>query len=158
MLILVDSGILLRLTNRADPQHAAIRQAVRTLTARGDELAIAVQNSAEFWNVSTRPATARGGLGVPIAEADRRLRVLERLFPVLADLPTAYAIWRQLVITHAVQGRQVHDARLVALMHAHGITHVLTLNGPDFARYPGIVTIDPAGLAAFAPPSSSPGP
>jgi hypothetical protein len=37
MLILVDSGALLRLMERADPQHGVIRQTVRTLTAQGDE-------------------------------------------------------------------------------------------------------------------------
>ena len=35
---------------------------------------------------------------------------------------------------------------LVALMMANGITHVLTLNVPDFARYPGIVAVEPASL------------
>ncbi len=72
MLILVDSGVLLRLMERADPQHAVIRQAVRTLTGRGDELAAGFQNIAEFWNVCTRPATSRGGLGLDIIETDRR--------------------------------------------------------------------------------------
>ena len=42
---------------------------------------------------------------------------------------------------------QVHDARLVALMQVHGITHILTLNRADFARYPGIVPIDPVSLS-----------
>jgi hypothetical protein len=45
--------------------------------ARVDELVMATQNLAEFWNVCTRPATARGGLGLSIAETDRRLSVLE---------------------------------------------------------------------------------
>jgi predicted nucleic acid-binding protein len=151
MFILADSGILLRLMDRADPQHTTIRRAVRTLTARGDKLVTAVQNLAEFWNVCTRPATARGGLGITIAETDRRLRVLERLVQLLTEFPTAFPIWRRLVVTHAVQGRQVHDARLVALMQAHGITHILTLNGPDFARYPGIIPIDPASFAVASP-------
>jgi predicted nucleic acid-binding protein len=150
MLILADSGILLRLMERADPQHGAIRQAVRALTARGDELVTSVQNVAEFWNVCTRPATARGGLGLDVAETDRRVRVLERLVDILADHPAAYRLWRQLVVAHAVRGRQVHDARLVALLRAHGITHILTLNGGDFARYPGLTVLDPAG--ATAPP------
>ncbi len=61
MLILVDSGILLRLMERADPQHGVIRHAIRTHTARGDELVTAFQNVAEFWNVCTRPTTSRGG-------------------------------------------------------------------------------------------------
>ena len=116
MLILADSGILLRLMERADPQHGTIRQAIRTLIGQGDEIVMSVQNLAEFWNVCTRPAAARGGLGLDLAETDRRLRVLERLFPILADLPAAYGIWRQLIVTHGVMGRQVHDARLAAFM------------------------------------------
>jgi predicted nucleic acid-binding protein len=152
MLILADSGVLLRLMERADPQHGTIRTAIRALVARGDELVTATQNVAEFWNVCTRPATARGGLGLSVAETDRRLRVLERLVQLLTDLPTAYPLWRQLVVTHSVQGKQVHDVRLVALMQAHAISHILTLNGADFTRYPGITPVDPASLAPPPPP------
>lgn len=152
MLILVDSGVLLRLTERADPQHFVIRQAIRTLTGRGDELVTAFQNVAELWNVCTRPATSRGGLGLDIGETNRRVRVLERILTILADHPNAYRLWRQLVVTHAVHGRQVHDGRLVALMNAHGIMHILTLNGSDFTRYPGITSIDPTGIVPPLPP------
>jgi predicted nucleic acid-binding protein len=146
MLVLTDSGILLRLLEPGDPQHAAIRGAVRALRSRGDTLVTTAQNAAEFWNVCTRPATARGGYGLSIADADRRLRIIERLFRVVPDSPTAYRTWRSLLVTHAVKGVQVHDARLVALMQDNGITHILTLNGSDFARYPGIVPIDPTSL------------
>ena len=65
------------------------------------------------------------------------------------ELPTAYPEWRRLVVRHAVRGKQVHDARLVALMTAHGITHVLTLNAGDFGRFPGITEVAPA---SFSPP------
>ena len=63
MLILADSGILLRLIERADSQHGTIRTAVRVLMARVDELVTATQNVAEFRNVCTAPPaiTARGG-------------------------------------------------------------------------------------------------
>jgi predicted nucleic acid-binding protein len=147
MLILTDTGILLRLVNPADPLHATIDAAVSALRSRGDKLAFTLQNAAEFWNVCTRPATARGGLGLDGAETERRLRLVEAGFSLLVDPPTGYALWRQLVVAHSVRGKQVHDARLVALMQAHGITHVLTLNGGDFTRYPGVVAIDPASIA-----------
>jgi predicted nucleic acid-binding protein len=146
MLILVDSGILLRLVERNDPQHAAIRVAVRALRSSGDELVTAAQNAAEFWNICTRPATARGGYSLSIADADRRLRVIERLFHVLPDSPASYQTWRGLLVAHTVKGVQVHDARLVALMRVYGNSHILTLNASDFARYPGIVPIDPSSL------------
>jgi predicted nucleic acid-binding protein len=152
MLILADSGILLRLLERTDPQHTAVRQAVRALRSRGDQVMTSPQNVAEFWNVCTRPATARGGLGLAVAETDRRLRIIERLFPILPDHGATYSRWRQLVVSHAVQGVQVHDARLVAYMQAHAITHILTLNATDFARYPGITSIAPADLSTAPTP------
>ena len=155
MLVLADTGILLRLADPADPQHATVGHAVRAVRGRGDELTIGGQNAAEFWNVSTRPATARGGWGLTVAEADRRLKAIELGFPLLPELPTAYPIWRDLIVAHAVQGKQVHDARLVALMKAHGITRVLTLNAGDFARFPGVIEIAPASLASW-PPTSAP--
>jgi predicted nucleic acid-binding protein len=150
--VLADSGILLRLLEPTDPLHAAIDQAVRVLHARGDRIVIAPQNVAEVWNVCTRPATARGGYGLSIAETDRRLSIIEAVFAVLSEPSTAYRLWRSLVMAHAVQGKQVHDARLVALMQAHGIMDILTLNGSDFARFPGITPIAPASLVPPPPP------
>lgn len=155
MLILADTGILLRLFNTADPLHAPVAAAVTTLRARGDRFAFAFQNAAEFWNVCTRPAAARGGLGLDAAESDRRLALVEAGFSLLSESPAVYGIWRQLVVAHGVQGKQVHDARLAALMAANGITHILTLNGADFARYPGLICLDPASVAG---PPSPPGP
>jgi predicted nucleic acid-binding protein len=154
MLVLVDSGILLRLLEPSDPEHAAIRGAVRVLRRPGDTLVTAAQNAAEFWNVCTRPVSARRGYGLSIADADRRLRVIEQLFQVLPDSPAAYQAWRRLIVAHAVQGVQVHDARLVALVQVNGIAPILTLIGSDFTRYVGILPIAPTSLRA--PPQATP--
>lgn len=156
--VLADTGILLRLLEPADPLHAAVDGAVRALHTRGDRIVIAPQNVAEFWNVCTRPATARGGYGLDIMETNRRLTTIESVFAVLSEPPAAYRMWRALVVTHAVEGKQVHDARLVALMQAHGITHILTLNDADFVRYPGITPILPTSLFNPAPPGVAPTP
>lgn len=59
MRLLLDSGILLRLLDRSDANHAAIRQCLRRLRLRGDTAVVSAQNIAEFWNVCTRPASAR---------------------------------------------------------------------------------------------------
>ena len=144
---LVDTNVLLRFADRAHPLHPTVRAAVRTLRRAGHALWAAPQNFAEFWNVATRPA-ARNGFGLTPAAADRRLRILERLFPLLPDGPGVYAEWRRLVVQFGVSGVQVHDARLVAAVRAAGFTHVLTFNTADFARYApeGIVAVDPAGV------------
>jgi predicted nucleic acid-binding protein len=151
MTILIDTGILLRLLDRNDPQHALIRQAMRRLKQGGENLVTAWQNVAEFWNVCTRPSTARGGLGLGITDAERRLRILERLFPILPVLPTAYGHWRTLIVSPGAKGVQVHDARLVALMMAHAISKLFTLNVADFARYPAITAITPSTVLSATP-------
>jgi len=150
MLVVLDTGILLRLVDRNDPLHAAVRAAVRALKAHGRSPATTAQNIAEFWNVCTRPATARGGLGLSITETNQRLRLLERIIRLLPDTTAAYPIWRNLVVSLSIQGVQVHDARLAALMLAHGVTQVLTLNVADFSRFAGITAMDPTAAIAAA--------
>ena len=46
---------------------------------------------------------------------------------------------------------QVHDARMVAAMHVHGIANLLTLNAKDFRRFGGITVPSPDDvLASFS--------
>lgn len=157
MFVLTDSGILLRLFEPNDPLHAIVKTAADVLTAGSNKLVTATQNVAEFWNVCTRPASARGGFGLTVTQAELRLQKVEQRFALLSEPPTLYPIWRNLVVSLAVQGKQVHDARLAALMHAQGIAHILTLNGGDFVRYPGITVLDPHVVAASAtPPPGTP--
>ena len=97
--------------------------------------------------MATRP-TDRNGLGLTPAEADRLLRLIERLFPRLPDAPALYTEWRRLVVTFAVSGVQVHDARLVAVMKVNGVSRVLTFHVQDFVRCvsDGIVAVHPTAV------------
>jgi predicted nucleic acid-binding protein len=144
---LADTNILLRFLLRYDPAYLAIRQAVRILKTRREQLVTTPQNITEFWNVCTRPTTARGGLGLSIEATERRVRLLERHFHVLPDSPGIYQEWRTLVLAHGVVGVQVHDARLAAAMKMHGVTHILTINVADFRRYPGITAVAPEDIS-----------
>ena len=140
---LADTNILLRFLLLNDPAYPAIRQAVRILKARGEQIVATPQNMAEFWNVCTRPITVRGGLGLSVAATEMRLRLLERHFPVLPDSPAFYEEWKTLVLAHKVRGVNVHDARLVAAMMIQGVSHILTANVKDFQRYPDISVVAP---------------
>ncbi len=142
---LVDTNVLLRFADRTQPLHSTVRNAIRTLNANEGRLYITGQNCIEFWNVVTRPKE-RNGSGLTPTEAERWLRLIERVFPFLPDQPEIYAEWRRLVVQFGVSGVQVHDARLVAAMQVNGITRILTFNAADFRRYAseGIVVIDPA--------------
>jgi len=142
---LLDTNVLLRLTDRRNPQHPLVRTAVRKLHRQGHQLAVTSQNCVEYWNVSTRPV-ARNGFGLAPGQTDRFLARIERLFRLLPDDPRVYAEWRRLVLHAAVAGVQVHDARLAAAMIVRGVSHILTLNIGDFSRYhtDGIVAVDPS--------------
>ena len=70
----------------------------------------------------------------------------------LADEPLeVFRRWRQLVEDHAVKGKQVHDARLVAIMLENGMDHILTFNVDDFQRYSDITAVNPHTLAKSEP-------
>jgi predicted nucleic acid-binding protein len=144
VIYLVDTNILLRILHRTDPRHAVVRGATRTLRTNSHELQATAQNFIEFWNASTRPI-ARNGFGLTSTEVDRLLRIAERIFPLLPDSPAIYPEWRRLVVEYSVSGVQVYDARLAASMLVHHVTHILTFNTSDFARYApeGIVAVDP---------------
>ena len=61
-----------------------------------------------------------------------------------------YYEWENLVLNYQCRGKVAHDTRLVAAMTVHGLTSILTFNGADFARYPGILVLDPRTVVAAA--------
>jgi predicted nucleic acid-binding protein len=132
--ILVDTNILLRRIHRRDPRHHQTRDAVKRLLDEGHRLCVTSQNLVEFWVVCTRPAE-NNGLGLAPALVERIVTKVEQAVVRLPDTDDAYAEWRRLVTLHSVSGKTAHDARLVAAMKVHGITHILTFNVEDFSRY-----------------------
>src|SRR5439155_23972679 len=105
---LADTNILLRFLLLNDPDYPAIRRAVRTLKAGGEQIGATPQNMAEFWYVCTRPITVRGGLGLSVAATEMRLRLVERHFPVLLDSPADYETWKRLVLAQKLRVVNVH--------------------------------------------------
>lgn len=146
MQYLLDTGILIRLLNRNAAEHSEVRAAVRWLKQERHDCVTSLQNLCEFWNVCTRPAAARGGLGLTVNETRRRINAIERLTTILPDSPETLSRWKSLVVSHRVLGVQAHDARLVALMEVHHVASLLTLNPADFARFPQIAVVTPRSV------------
>jgi predicted nucleic acid-binding protein len=126
---LIDTNVLLRLFKADRRQYPQLRAAINQLAKQGIGLAYTLQNLTEFWNVST--------------ETEQNVREVEIHFTFLPDNEDVYREWRRIVFEHNVMGAQVHDARLAAAMSAHKLTHILTLNGSDFKRFPGITSVHP---------------
>lgn len=141
MAILLDTNILLRIAQPHSAQAPIAERALSALHQRNESLHIASQNLVEFWAVATRPV-AENGLGMTVEQAMGQLLALKRLFTLLPEAPLQ-SEWEQLVTTYRVSGKNSHDARLVAAMMVHGTRGILTFNVQDFARYAGILVLDP---------------
>ena len=151
MTVVIDANVLLRFADPTAAQHATAVAALSTLHAQGDALRTIPQSLYEFWVVATRPV-ANNGLGLSVAECEQMLARIEAVFPLLADPPGLFAEWRILVVAHGCHGKVAHDARYVAALRALGLTHLLTFNVADFARFPSITVLDPVAIGAPPPP------
>jgi predicted nucleic acid-binding protein len=129
--VLVDTSVLARLANTADALYSTATRAVVELHRRGEGLHITAQNLIEFRVVATRPI-AVNGLGMTSTVADSQATVFEAVFPLLAENSDIYPAWKALVNGLGILGKQAHDARLVAVCHVHGISHLLTFNVSHF--------------------------
>jgi predicted nucleic-acid-binding protein len=139
---LLDTNIVLRFSNISDNQHGLVTEAVANLLEQADECYLASQVLIEFWVVATRPFDVNG-LGW---SAEQTRSIIEQLldrFPIMEETSQIFSIWLNLVTENHIKGKRTHDARIVALMLASGISHVLTLNPSDFSGMPDITVVHP---------------
>jgi predicted nucleic acid-binding protein len=141
MRILLDTNVLCRLAERGHPHHVFAESAVTKLHNDQHELCLVPQVLYEYWVVVTRPI-AENGLGMLSAEVDKIIDLWLDRFTLFRDERGVFSIWRELVRQHDAKGKSAHDARLVAAMQRHQLTHLITFNVADFRRYPGIEIID----------------
>jgi predicted nucleic acid-binding protein len=135
MTYLLDTGILLRLTNKDDPQHEAVSLAIQRLGDRRRSLVTTSQNISELWNVATRPSELNG-LGFSVESVATSLSLtIEPLCTVTREHSQHYKELKRLLRSYQVLGKQVHDARLVASMLTWKISTILTLNARHFKRF-----------------------
>jgi predicted nucleic acid-binding protein len=145
MNFLVDSNILLRLAQPGHPHCHLAQRALERLRDQDHVPRIVPQVIYEYWVVATRPA-GENGLGLLIDDAKVDLAEIQEMFPPFRDERRILEHWEKLVSDFAVLGKNAHDARLVAAMQRHGVSHLLTFNEPDFARYATITVLTPQAV------------
>jgi predicted nucleic acid-binding protein len=158
MSYLLDTSFLIRLANTADPKHGLAFDALAELLGRNQRLVVTPQVLTEFWSVATRPAGAANGLGMSDSDAKANVEALVAEFPLASDTADIWPeLWRLLEVVE-VCGKQIHDARLVAVCHAHAIAGVVTFNVRHFDRFrtipPGLEVVEPSAIVA--PSSAAP--
>lgn len=149
MRVLLDTNVVLRFAEPLHAQHRTATDAAEALRKAGHDLVVVPQVLYEFWSVATRPIE-NNGLGMSVREAEPELTAVKSLFRFLRDERAIYPQWEQLVTALDIKGKQAHDARLVAAMNRHGVTHLLTFNVGDFARYPSITVLAPRDVVSGA--------
>lgn len=143
MSYMVDSNILLRTIQPGHAMYPEATRAVGNLLQQSEVIHVLPQNLYELWVVATRPV-ANNGLGLSVQDATREISSIESHFTFLPDTPAIYPVWKSLVTQHSVSGRPAHDARIVAAMQVHGISHILTFNKDDFKCFPLVTVVTPA--------------
>lgn len=139
---MIDTNLLLRSVQPESPDYSAASDAIDSLAASGHAMCVAHQVIAEFWSVATRPSEVNG-LGWTTAETWREVNAVLGRFVLLPDPPEAFSAWLNLVLEHEIKGKKVHDARLAAVMLAHGVEKLLTFNTGDFAPFGEIEAVHP---------------
>jgi predicted nucleic acid-binding protein len=142
---LLDTNVLLRIANAADAQHHLATAATLQIISNGDDVFLTPQTLVEFWSVATRPV-ANNGLDWEPSRVEQQIQTFLRRFRLVEDIAAIFDSWRGLVAAHAVRGKRVHDARLVAVMQTYQLSPILTFNVVDFARYPNITAVNPTSV------------
>lgn len=144
---MVDTNVLLRSVQLESPDYTLACKTIDSLAGARDEMCVVPQVIAEFWSVATRPSDVNG-LGWTTEEKMNEVSAILSRFVLLSDLPIAFLFWLDLVKKHEVKGKRVHDARLAAVMQAHGVENLLTFNVDDFAAFQHIKAVHPADVEA----------
>ncbi|AKV65457.1 MULTISPECIES: type II toxin-antitoxin system VapC family toxin [Microcystis] len=142
---LFDTNILLRLSDRISANYALARDATYILIEQGHKCCLTSQIIIEFWVVATRP-TEVNGLGWTPERTKNQINQFLTRFTVLEETPEIFPLWFQLVTDYNIKGKRTHDIRLLAVMKAHSITHLLTFNPDDFVPLPNIIILQPQDL------------
>ena len=145
---LLDTNVVLRFCNPSDVQHHIATEAIFCLLNQADECFLTAQVLIELWVVATRPVEVNG-LGWTTSKTRNIIEELLNRFPLLEESPQIFPHWLDLVTTNQIIGKRTHDARLIALMLAQGITHILTFNPSDFAVTSSITVVRPQELVTL---------
>ncbi|MGB7415020.1 MAG: type II toxin-antitoxin system VapC family toxin [Thermosynechococcaceae cyanobacterium] len=139
---LLDTNVVLRLSNPSDAQHGLVTDAISTLLLQGDECWLTAQILIELWVVATRP-TDVNGLGWSIEQTRSIIDQLLDRFPITEEGSLIFTNWLTLVTDNRIKGKRTHDARIASVMLASDVNHILTLNPKDFAGISNITVVQP---------------
>lgn len=131
--VFLDTNILLRMILTQMNQHAEVDALVKRTIREGAELWISGQVIREFIVQATHPRTLAEPL--TIEQVVREIEAMKPLFQIADETAAVRDKLLELLQQYPTQGKQVHDANIVATMLAYEIDTLLTLNVDDLKRF-----------------------
>lgn len=131
--VFLDTNILLRMILTQMNQHAEVDALVKRTIREGTELWISGQVIREFIVQATHPRTLAEPL--TIEQVVHEIEAMKPLFQIADETAAVRDKLLELLQQYPTQGKQVHDANIVATMLAYEIDTLLTLNVDDLKRF-----------------------
>ena len=130
--VFVDTNVWIALAVHDHPFHEQATSTLVRLVAEHTQLFISGQILRECAGI----CTIGRGLSRVLTwdEVTTALEVVLALSILLEENEASARMFMRLGATYQIQGRQVHDANIVAVMISRGLSHLLTFNPGDFRR------------------------
>lgn len=103
------------------------------------ELVISRQVICEYLVQITQPQTYSQPLAYP--DVQSKMQIIQRLFKIVDDTEAVASRLLQLLKDFPTQGKQIHDANVVATILVNGIGALLTINLRDMKRFEPLISI-----------------
>lgn len=130
---------MLRALTAEAPEHPQAKALLFRMKSQDYELVISRQVIREYLVQITRPQTYSQPLAYP--DVQSKMQVIQRLFKIVDDTEAVTSRLLQLLKDFPTQGKQIHDANIVAAMLVNGSGTLLTINLRDMKRFEPLISI-----------------
>jgi toxin-antitoxin system PIN domain toxin len=139
--ILIDANVLLYAYNASDPRHPKARAWLEGAVAGPTPIRLAWVTVLAFVRIGTNPRAFAQPMSLAEATATVSRWLEQPSVGLIEPTPRHWEILEPLLGAAQARGDLVTDAHLAALAIEHGASVCTT--DRDFARFPGLRTIDP---------------
>lgn len=140
-MILVDANVLLYAYNRSSDHHEAARDWLEIAISAGERIGFSWTVLLAFLRLATTPRVFPEPLSMTETSAIVSDWLARPNVAVVHPTERHWEILSSLLAVTRTRGKGVTDAHLAALALEHGATFCTT--DRDFARFPGLKTLDP---------------
>jgi len=133
--VFIDTNILIAATAPKHKMHAKALSVLRGHNRHGIAFYTSAQVLREYLVVATRPS-AVNGLELTPSEALANINEFKKVIEILPETNKIWELLVELVNSHNLLGKRIHDANIAACAIANGISGILTLNIEDFVKLP----------------------